>query len=137
MTSTPTTEIETQVQALCTAIAESQEVRSARDQAEAFLANQDVVGQYREMMTLGAQLQQRHQSGEQLDDAEIAHFQELKSTTEASDLVQGFQSAQRTLQEVANLVNGYVTKTLETGRVPSPEEMASEGSCGEGCGCHG
>jgi len=33
-------------------------------------------------------------------------------------------------------VNAFVGKSLESGRVPSPEEMVKKGGCGEGCGCH-
>ena len=57
---------------------------------------------------------------------------------EANPLVKHFNDAQETLQGIANMVNGFVTKTLEKGRVPTQEEVfgASSGSCGTGCGCH-
>ena len=42
----------------------------------------------------------------------------------------------KVLSGVAEAVNAFVGKSLESGRVPSPEEMVKKGGCGEGCGCH-
>jgi hypothetical protein len=47
-----------------------------------------------------------------------------------------FLNAQEVLSGVAEAVNAFVSKTLESGRVPSAEEMVKKGGCGEGCGCH-
>ncbi len=63
-------------------------------------------------------------------------FQELQSKADADDTIQAFTSAQETLQEVAQHVNAFVTKTLEKGRVPTLDEVVGSGGCGEGCGCH-
>ena len=73
-----------------------------------------------------------------ITDAEINAFTLLRDQAEANPLVKQFNDAQETLQGIANRVNGFVTKTLEKGRVPTQEEVfgASSGSCGTGCGCH-
>ena len=75
-------------------------------------------------------------SGVELDEAEIGRFQELQAKADADEDIAAFVTAQDVLQNMANMVNSFVTKTLEKGRVPLPEEMSSGGSCGEGCGCH-
>ena len=128
--------IEARLIDLCAAIADAPEIRAAREQAEAFLADDAAVGLYREMMTLGSQLQQLHRSGEQLDDDEVERFEELRTRSNNHAGIQSFHAAQDTLQNIANAVNGYVTKTLERGTVPAAEEVFASGSCGEGCGCH-
>jgi cell fate (sporulation/competence/biofilm development) regulator YlbF (YheA/YmcA/DUF963 family) len=128
--------IESRLTDLCSAIAADPQIRSARDQAEAFLADEQAVGLYREMMTLGNQLQQLHRAGEQLDEAEVERFEELRTRGNNHAGIQAFHQAQDTLQSVATAVNGFISKTLERGAVPTPEEVFQSGSCGEGCGCH-
>ena len=129
--------IASQIEALCAAIAADPAVKGARDQAEVFLADEQAVALYRDVMTMGRSLEQRHRSGQGLDAAEVSKFQELQDKADAHDGIQAFVSAQDVLQEVANRVNGFVTKTLEKGRVPSEEEVFPQGGgCGEGCGCH-
>ncbi len=121
---------------LCAAIADAPEIRSAREQAEAFLADDEAVGLYREMMTLGNRLHQIHHAGGEVEDAEVGRFESLRDRSEAHAGIQAFQEAQEVLQNVANFVNGFVTKTLERGKVPTHEEVFGSGGCGAGCGCH-
>jgi cell fate (sporulation/competence/biofilm development) regulator YlbF (YheA/YmcA/DUF963 family) len=84
------------------------------------------------------ELHHKQHGGEKITDAEINAFTLLRDQAEANPLVKQFNDAQETLQGIANMVNGFVTKTLEKGRVPTQEEVfgASSGSCGTGCGCH-
>jgi cell fate (sporulation/competence/biofilm development) regulator YlbF (YheA/YmcA/DUF963 family) len=134
-TATLPTSIEESLETLCAAIVADEEVRTAREQAEAFLADEAAVGLYREMMTLGNRLHDLHHSGGEVDDAEVEKFEGLRSRVDGHKGIQAFQEAQQVLQGVANLVNGFVTKTLERGRVPTAEEV-NGGGCGSGCGCH-
>ncbi len=128
--------IASQLEALCAAIAADAEVKAARDQAETFLADEQATALYRDVMNLGRSLEQRHRSGQKLDPAEVSKFQDLQDQADAHEGIQSFVAAQDLLQEIANQVNGFVTKTLEKGRVPSAEEVFGQGGCGEGCGCH-
>ena len=130
--------ITAQLESLCAAIAADPDVMAAREDAETFLENEQAVALYRDVVTLGRSLEQRHRSGAELDEEEIGRFQELQAKADADEDITAFTTAQEVLQKVANLVNGFVTKTLEKGRVPTQEEVAgkSGGSCGEGCGCH-
>lgn len=135
MTATLATPIEQSLQALCHAIATDPGVLAAREQAEAFLADDQAVGLYRDMMNLARLLEDRHRAGEDIADDEVRVLDDLQEKADANELIRTFQTVQDTLQNVASTVNAYVTKTLEKGRVPAPEEMVS-GSCGTGCGCH-
>jgi cell fate (sporulation/competence/biofilm development) regulator YlbF (YheA/YmcA/DUF963 family) len=125
-----------QIDALCAAIVADPDVQKAREQAEAFLADEAAVDLYREVMTLGRTLEQRHRGGQKLDTNEVNRFQDLQDQADAHEGIQAFVAAQDVLQQVANHVNGFVTKTLEKGRVPTAEEVFGAGGCGEGCGCH-
>lgn len=136
MTELQTITIEAQLEALCETIANDPEIRAAREQAEQFLADEQAVALYRDLMTLGSDLQSRHRSGQEVADADIEKFESLRSRADQHDGIQSFQKAQDTLQNIANMVNGFVTKTLEKGRVPTQEEVSGSGGCGAGCGCH-
>ena len=128
--------IEEKIQELCAAIVADDEVQEARNTAETFLADEAAVGVYRQVAMAGRELEKKQRSGVQLTDEEIEAFNDLQEKAEANPAVKGFQEAQQTLQDVAELINAWVTKTLEKGRVPTEEEVFPSGGCGEGCGCH-
>lgn len=130
--------ITAQLEALCATIAADPEVQSAREAAESFLADEQAVSLYRDVMNLGRTLEQRHRSGVELEAADVSRFQLLQDQADQHEGIQSFMAAQDALQNVANTVNGFITKTLEKGRVPAMEEVTGEGGCcgGGGCGCH-
>lgn len=128
--------IASHIEALCAAIAADPEVQAARNQAETFLADEGAVSLYRDVMTLGRSLEQRHRSGAEMEPSEVSRFQSLQDQADANEVIQRFMAAQDLLQDVANKVNGFVTKTLEKGRVPTHDEVFGQAGCGEGCGCH-
>ena len=130
------TSIEDKIQELCAAIVADDEVQEARNNAEAFLADEAAVGLYRQVALAGRELEKKQRNGVELSDEEIEAFNELQEKAEANSAVKEFQTAQQTLQDVAELINAWVTKTLEKGRVPTEEEVFPSGGCGEGCGCH-
>lgn len=136
MTATTASAIQEHLQNLCQAIADDEEVQAARAKAEAFLADDDAVALYREVAESSHNLEKRHRAGAPIGNDEIQAFEELQAKADGHDAIQDFQEAQGTLQRIATLVNSYVTKTLEKGRVPAEEEISSGGCCGGGCGCN-
>jgi cell fate (sporulation/competence/biofilm development) regulator YlbF (YheA/YmcA/DUF963 family) len=127
--------IEESLLSLCRAIAAEPAVQSARDRAEAFLADDGAVSLYRDVMNMGRTLENRHGSGESITTDEVNAFEDLRDRASADSRIRAFDEAQDALQAIATAVNTYVAKTLEKGRVPAPEELSS-GGCGSGCGCH-
>ena len=136
MTTEAVSQIEEKLQELCAAIVADEEVRAAREQAEAFLADESAVTLYREVARASHEFEERHHSGERISDAEASRFASLRQRADDNPLIQRFMEAQGVLQEVANTVNGFVTKTLEKGRIPTHKEVFGQGGCGSGCGCH-
>lgn len=138
MTTLTTSALEEKLNDLCAAIVADEEVAAARLQAEAFLADESAVSLYRRLMQTQQELHQKQHSGEKITDPEINAFSLLRDQAEANPLIQSFSEAQETLQGIATLVNGFVTKTLEKGRIPTQEEVfgSQGGGCGSGCGCH-
>ncbi|MGK0185716.1 MAG: cell fate (sporulation/competence/biofilm development) regulator YlbF (YheA/YmcA/DUF963 family) [Verrucomicrobiales bacterium] len=133
--------IEESLHSLCAAIVSDKETSAARAQAEAFLEDEQGVALYKELMNLGRSLHQLEANGEQPSPQDVARFEELRTQADGHDGINKFNAAQDHLQSIANMVNGYVTKTLQNGAIPTEEEMlAAEGGCcggsgGGGCGC--
>ncbi len=136
MTALALPSIENKIQELCAAIADEPEILAAREQAEAFLADEKAVGLYRELMTLGRSLEERDRNGDSISQTEADRFEQLQDQAESHAGIRGFNDAQQVLQGIANMVNAFVSKTLEKGKVPTNDEVFGQGGCGSGCGCH-
>lgn len=140
MTAIETQTIDSRIQELCQAIIDDATVQHAREQAEAFLADRESVELYRQLMNTGNKLDRRHHAGEMISDEEVAAYEELQILAEANPGIRAFNQAQDLLQNIVNKVNAYVTKTIEKGHLPAPEDLVSGGCCGGGggggCGCH-
>ena len=128
--------LEARLNDLCAAIVSDADLVSARSQAESFLADDSAVSLYREVMTVGRELQRRESQGEDIDESDVSRFEELQTQADANPLIRGFADAQERLQSVLQVVNGFVAKTLERGAIPSHADVFGNGGCGEGCGCH-
>jgi cell fate (sporulation/competence/biofilm development) regulator YlbF (YheA/YmcA/DUF963 family) len=128
--------IEEKLKDLCVTIAADIKVSAAREQAEAFLADESAVDLYRALMTKTRSMQHRQHHGEDIADEEVQELVELKAEADGHAGIRSFHQAQSTLQGVAELVSGFVSRTLETGVVPTKDEVMNQGGCGEGCGCH-
>ena len=120
---------------LCQAILDQPEVRSLRQNIDAFLADQKARDQYETLMSRGQALQEKQHSGATLDNAEIAAFESLRESFLKNPVAQAFLDAQEDMHKLQGSVSKYVSKTFELGRVPTESDLES-GSCGEGCGCH-
>ena len=123
------------IEELCQTILNQPEVKSIRQRIDAFNADSAAQKQYETLAERGEYLQHKQQQGAQLSDAEIAEFEKTREAFFANPVAKGFVDAQQQMQNMQNSVSRYVSKTLELGRVPAPEDMDS-GSCGSGCGCH-
>lgn len=134
MTASPL--IQSKIIELCEALVADVDVKNARLHAETFLADDAAMSLYREMATLGRALHQKHHHDEEPTAEEITRFNALQDRCESNPVISGFLNAQNVLSGVAEAVNAFVGKSLESGRVPSSEEMVKKGGCGEGCGCH-
>jgi cell fate (sporulation/competence/biofilm development) regulator YlbF (YheA/YmcA/DUF963 family) len=128
--------IQSKIIELCEALVADGEVKNARVQAETFLADESAISLYRGMASLGRSLHQKQHHGEKPEAAEITRFNGLQDRCESDPVISAFLNAQNVLSGVAEAVNAFVGKNLESGRVPTPEEMVKKGGCGEGCGCH-
>jgi hypothetical protein len=70
-----------------------------------------------------------------LSGEEIGEFERQREAMLSNPVARGFLDAQEALHNLQESIQTQVSKTLELGRLPAPEDMES-GSCGSGCGCH-
>ena len=120
---------------LCQTIVDDPALGLIRQRVDAFLANDQARGQYESVMSKGQALQEKQQRAEPLTSEEISDFEKHREQLLGNPIARGFLDAQEQLHEIQHSIHKYVSKTLELGRVPGPEDL--EESCGHGgCGCH-
>lgn len=121
---------------LCQTILDQPNMQSIRQRIDTFMGDDQVRSQYDGLVSKGQALQQKQQASMPLSGEEIADFEQHRDELMRNPVARGFFDAQEELQQVQQSVHQYVNKTLELGRLPTPEEL-SGGGCGhEGCGCH-
>jgi cell fate (sporulation/competence/biofilm development) regulator YlbF (YheA/YmcA/DUF963 family) len=122
---------------LCQAIVDLPNLRAARQHIDAFMANDKARAQYEALIAKGRALQEKQQNSLPLDGTEIADFERNREALLANSVARGFLDAQEELLDLQHSIQKFVSKTLETGRVPTAEDLG-DGDCDGhgGCGCH-
>ena len=92
-------------------------------------------GQYETVVQKGQVLNEKQQQSLPLSGDEISEFEKQREALLSNPVARGFLDAQEAMHQIQDSVQKYVSKTLELGRVPQPEDFDS-GSCGHGCSCH-
>ncbi len=144
--STGTSALDQKINALCQALLDDSELKTAREQIEAFLNDDDAREIYSAVMEKSQQLQTKQRMGEELSDDDIHEYNRLRDRAFSDSRVQSFQMARGIIQDAEDKVIAYVEKTLELGRIPEADEVvrAGGGCCGGGggggcgsggCGC--
>lgn len=120
---------------LCAAIVAEPGMVAIRQRISTFMADDKSRTQYESLMTKGQELQEKQQRSLPLSGEEISEFEKQREALLANPVATGFLDAQQELHEIQESIHKHISKTLELGRVPAPEDL-EEGSCGHGCGCH-
>jgi len=129
------TKIEEKTKELCQTIIEQPEMVSIRKRIDTFLADAKARGQYETVMSKGQALQEKQAQSQPLEGAEIADFEKHRDALLKNSVARGFLEAQEELHEIQHSIQKNIAKTLELGRLPTPDDLDG-GSCGHGCGCH-
>ena len=120
---------------LCNTILAQPNMGSIRQRIDAFLADDKARNQYESVMTKGQTLNDKQQRSLPLSGEEISEFEQQRDALLNNPVARGFLDAQEAMHQIQDSVQKYVSKTLELGRMPEPEDFES-GSCGHGCSCH-
>jgi cell fate (sporulation/competence/biofilm development) regulator YlbF (YheA/YmcA/DUF963 family) len=130
------TKIDFKTQELCDAIAEQMETAGIRKRIDAFLADSAARSQYETVNNKGQALHEKQHASQPLSGEEIADFEKHRDALVKNPVAHDFLAAQEELHELQSSVQKRISKTLELGRSPTAEDLAEDGSCGHGCGCH-
>jgi cell fate (sporulation/competence/biofilm development) regulator YlbF (YheA/YmcA/DUF963 family) len=118
---------------LCTTILEQPNMGVIRQNIESFLANTEAREQYETLMNKGQALHEKQHGAQPLGGEEIADFERQRELVLGNPVARGFLDAQQALHRLQETIHKHLSKTLETGRLPTPEDLHE--SCGDGCGC--
>lgn len=127
---------------LCGAIASDDRFASLQKDVERFLEDDAARTMYQSVHERGGQLQQKQQAGMELSPSEIREFEAAREALLENEVAKAFLDAQGELETLQQAIGKYVGMTLETGRVPSADDLAAASGCcggssgnGGGCGC--
>jgi cell fate (sporulation/competence/biofilm development) regulator YlbF (YheA/YmcA/DUF963 family) len=118
-------------QELCNAILNQPAMKSTRQQIDAFMGDERARSQYETVMTKGRALHEKQHQSLPLSNEEIADFETNRDALLANPVAKGFIDAQEELHGLRDSIHDYVSKTIELGRLPKPEDF--EHQC---CGGH-
>lgn len=107
---------------------------------EAFLEDEEAKQAYQAWQEKGAALHHREHHGVEPTEGEVEELQRLKDAVMAHPIAASFLHAEGQMNRIFSTFTKMLQKTLQSGRVPSAEELES-GCCGGhgnhgGCGCH-
>ncbi len=132
----PPATIEEKALELCAHVAGQPEFRDSWDRIEAFLADPEAQELYRQWQEASREWSLREREGFPLSDVDLAALEASKAAVLANPVAVGFAEGEETLNGIFGTVTRLLQKTLQLGRVPTEEELADDGCCGGGCGCH-
>lgn len=117
---------------LCQTILNQPEFQALQRDIETFLTDESAKQLYRTVAEKGEYLHHKQYQGLQLGEEEVADYEKHREALLANQVAMAFLQAQQQMRDLQDTVTKYVTKTIEIGRVPAPEDFES---CGSGCSC--
>ena len=119
---------------LCDAILAQPNMGTIRKNIDTFMADDKARAEYETLMEKGQALHEKQHRSLPLTGEEISEFERQREAVLGNPVARGFLDAQEALQQIQGSIQQHVSKTLELGRLPSPDDF--EHGCGEGsCGC--
>ena len=121
---------------LCETILQQSQFQSLRRNMDAFMADNTARGVYESLIEKQQFLVDKQQRGERLTDDEIEDFEKERDALMANEVASAYVDAREQIERLQSSVMGYVTKTIELGRVATEADLKA-GCCGGGgsCGC--
>lgn len=124
-------------QELCQAILDQPSMRFMRQNIDAFMDDEASRAQYETVMRKGQTLHKKQHQSLPLSVEETTDFETARDQMLANPIARGFLDAQEEMHHLRDTLQDYVSKTLELGRLPKPEDMEKGGCCGGGsCSDH-
>jgi cell fate (sporulation/competence/biofilm development) regulator YlbF (YheA/YmcA/DUF963 family) len=124
-------------QALCQTILDQPSMKTMRQRIDAFMGDEMARGQYETVMHKGRALHEKQHQSLPLSGEEISDFESSRDALLANPVAKGFIDAQEEMHGLRDTIHDYVSKTIELGRLPKPEDFEQSGCCGGNGGGQG
>lgn len=121
---------------LCAEIVSDPSFIKLQADVERFLNDDAARLQYQSVHERGEELHHKQHAGIELGAVEIREFESARDALFANEIARNFLSAQRELEGLQKEIGKYVSAAIELGRVPTEDDIASQGG-GGCCGGHG
>ena len=126
--------IEQKTQELCGVIVQQEGFSHLFGRLQSFLEDEGLKFRYQSLNDLGHLLQQKQASGLEVTVSEIELFEKQREEFLANPVAVDFLKAQEEVQQFQSVVFRQISKMLEVGRVPVPDDFSGE-CCDSQCGC--
>ncbi len=128
--------------ALCAQIVSDPSFLKLQADVERFLSDDAARLQYQSVHERGEELHHKQHAGIELGAAEIRDFESARDALFQNEIARDFLSAQRELEGLQKEIGKYISTTIELGRVPTADDLVSQGGgccggSGGGGGCCG
>jgi cell fate (sporulation/competence/biofilm development) regulator YlbF (YheA/YmcA/DUF963 family) len=133
LTDTESKTVADKTRELCSTILAQPGMSSIRKNIDSFLADEKSRSEYESLMAKGQALHEKQHRSLPLSGEEVGEFEQHREAVLNNPVARGFLDAQEALHHLQESIQTQIAKTLELGRLPTPEDL--EGSCGHGCGC--
>ncbi len=119
---------------LCQVILDQPDLQAHRRCIAAFLEDAGARAQYDAVVAKGQVIHEKQHRAQTLTGEELADFERHRDALLKNPVARAFIDAQEEMHRVQQSIQQYVSKTLDLGRLPRPEDL--ECCDHEGCGCH-
>jgi cell fate (sporulation/competence/biofilm development) regulator YlbF (YheA/YmcA/DUF963 family) len=124
---------------LCAQIASDPVFLQLQENVERFLNDDAARLQYQSVHERGEELHHKQHAGVELGATEIREFEAAREALFDNEVAREFLTAQQELERLQKEISKYISLTLESGKVPTADDIAqaSGGGCcgGGGGGC--
>lgn len=123
---------------LCAQIASDPVFLQLQENVERFLNDDAARLQYQSVHERGEELHHKQHAGVELGATEIREFEAAREALFDNEVAREFLTAQQELERLQKEISKYISLTLESGKVPTAEDIAAAsggGCCGGGGGC--
>lgn len=124
---------------LCSLLAESPQVISAKARIGLFFQNAEATKLFEEVNSYGEELRNKHLAGMPPTEEEISKFDQLRQSVIENEHARGFLESRQVIDGILSTINQYLGMSVDLGRAPTEEEVenarkqAASASCS--CGC--
>lgn len=122
---------------LCAQIASDPVFLQLQENVERFLNDDAARLQYQSVHERGEELHHKQHAGVELGATEIREFEAAREALFDNEVAREFLTAQQELERLQKEISKYISLTLESGKVPTADDIAAAsggGCCGGGGG---